>query len=64
MKYKIKLWYYRNFGILSEKDAIAIGLTPVRNIYGDEINRLNCRSIWMDSHYRIYRVKSLCKSID
>lgn len=45
MSDKIKLWYYRNFCILSEEEAVEIGLTTVRNIYGDEILHWNCRSL-------------------
>lgn len=34
-------------------------LTHVRNIYGDEINHLNCRSLWKDEKGRLYKVKQL-----
>ena len=61
MSDKIKLWYYRNFCILSEEEAVEIGLTPVRNVYGDEILHWNCRSLWKDEKGRIYRIKSLTR---
>lgn len=55
----MKKWYMRNFCIISNIKAIEMDLTHIENIYGDEINKLNCRSIWLDSKQRKYRVKNL-----
>ena len=56
---KLKLWYYRNFCIISNDKAKELGLCHVANVYGDWINILNCRSIWVDSDYKTYKVKGL-----
>ncbi|MFT6332969.1 MAG: hypothetical protein ACJAW3_001319 [Lentimonas sp.] len=56
---KLKKWYYRNFGTISQKQAESWGLKFYRNIYGDEINRLNCRSHWEDELGRLYSVIEL-----
>ena len=53
------LWYTRTFKIISQRQAEILGLTHARNIYGDEINYLNCRSIWKDSKGKEWRVKEL-----
>lgn len=56
---KIRMWYARWFKVIERKQAIEWGLTYQRSIYGDEINHMNCRSIWTDKLGRLYRVKSL-----
>ncbi|MCK9575717.1 MAG: hypothetical protein WC979_02300 [Candidatus Pacearchaeota archaeon] len=35
------------------------GLSFHRNIYGDEINHLNCRSLWKDSYGNFHKCKEL-----
>jgi hypothetical protein len=50
------LWYIRTFKIISNQKARELGLKHWRNVYGDEINRRNCRSIWFDNKQREYRV--------
>lgn len=55
----MKNWYIRNFCIIPNTKAIEMGLTHIENIYGDEINKLNCRSLWEDYCGRIYRVEDL-----
>ena len=55
----LKLWWYRNFVVISNQKAKEIGLIFWRNVYGDEINRRNCRSIWFDHKHREYRVRNL-----
>ena len=52
-------WYIRTFKVISKIEAEKRGLDFVGNVYGDEINRLNCRSIWRDSRMRRYRVTEL-----
>jgi hypothetical protein len=56
---KMKEWWIRTFKVISKEDAEKRGLNFVGNIYGDEINHLNCRSIWRDSKMRRYRVTEL-----
>jgi hypothetical protein len=55
----IKMWYARCFKVISREQAIEWRLTYQRGIFGDEINYLNCRSIWTDKKGRIYRVWSI-----
>ena len=59
MKRKLKMWFARWFLVITKDQAIEWGLTHSYNIYGDEINHLNCRSIWLDSKRRVYRVHEL-----
>ena len=56
----LKLFYYR-FKVISRLQALELGLDFRYNISGDLINRLNCRSIWVDSKGRTYRVRELIK---
>jgi hypothetical protein len=57
---ELKLFYYRNFKVLTKAQALEFDLDFRYNLYGDEINLWNCRSIWKDHKGRIYRVnKSL-----
>lgn len=56
---KIKMWYARWFKVIEREQAIEWGLTYQRGVYGDEINHINCRSIWTDKLGRLYRVRSL-----
>lgn len=56
---KIKLWWIRTFNVISTEQAIKMGLTWKRNVYGDEINLANCRSIWLDEKENSYRVAEL-----
>ena len=53
------MWFARWFQVISKDQAIEWGLTHSYNIYGDEINHINCRSIWLDSKRRVYRVEEL-----
>ena len=55
----LKMWYARWFKVIEREQAIKWGLTYQRGIYGDEINHINCRSIWTDKLGRLYRVRSL-----
>jgi hypothetical protein len=55
----MKEWWIRTFKVISKEDAKKRGLSFVGNVYGDEINQLNCRSIWRDSKIRTYRVSEL-----
>jgi len=55
----IKLWWISNFKVITITKAKELGLTWGRNVYGDEINHINCRSIWLDKKGRRYRVNML-----
>lgn len=53
------MWYARWFKVIEREQAIEWGLTYQRGVYGDEINHINCRSIWTDKLGRLYRVRTL-----
>lgn len=60
----IKKWFIRTFrGPISIEQANGMGLEFVRNVSGDEINQLGCRSLWKDSSGNTYRVKNLYDSV-
>ena len=56
---KIIMWFIRTFTVLPNEKAKALGLKHKCNIYGDLINKLNCRSIWIDEKGNEYRVEHL-----
>ena len=41
------------------QDAEKLKLKFVQNIYGDSINALDCRSIWIDEYGNEYRCQQL-----
>ena len=53
------LLYIRVFKVITQKKANQMEFVFYRNIYGDEINRINCRSLWQDYRGRLYRVYEL-----
>lgn len=53
---------FRPFKVITPEQALEYNLTFVRNVHGDEINHINCRSIWADKNGRTYRVESLYKN--
>lgn len=56
---RFSLWWIRIFKVISNQRAKELGLRHLRNVYGDEINHINCRSIWVDDKSRQYRVSHL-----
>jgi hypothetical protein len=56
---KLKLWWFRCFSVIDITLARKLNLEFKENIYGDEINHLNCRSIWADKKGRTFRVRQL-----
>jgi hypothetical protein len=38
-----------------------LGLHWKRNVFGDEINTRNCRSLWNDNYWNVYRCSELKK---
>lgn len=59
---KLKLWYYRNFKVISNEKAKELGLVFWENVYGDSINHYGCRSIWFDYRHKTYRVEGLVET--
>lgn len=56
---EVKLFWCRFFCVITKKEAEKLGLKHLRNVYGDEINALDCRSIWKDKKGRTYRIHEL-----
>lgn len=56
----IKKWFLRTFrGPITVTQAKSMGLEFVRNVSGDEINQMGCRSIWSDKGGNSYRVADM-----
>lgn len=55
----IRLWFKKEFGILTIEECKKLDLTHCHNIYGDRINHLNCRSIWRNEKGKSFRCHSL-----
>lgn len=51
--------YGQLFVKIDIEEAKERGFSFVGNVWGDGINKLNCRSIWRDSKNRLWRVKQL-----
>jgi hypothetical protein len=60
---KLRLWFKKEFGVLTMDECIKLGLEFCHNIYGDEINHINCRSIWRDKKGKSYRCESLVNDL-
>lgn len=56
---RFSLWRIRTFKVISSQRANELGLKWYRNVYGDEINHINCRSLWIDKKGRSYRISDL-----
>ena len=56
---KIKYWLRSFLKIKTVGDAKKMELKHFTNIHGDEINRINCRSIWEDEFGYQYRCDEL-----
>jgi len=57
---KSKYWA-RTFKVITISQAIDFDLSFKENIFGDLINKLNCRSVWVDDKGREYRVREVVK---
>ena len=56
IKRKLILFAVRSMRLLiSHYDALVLKLEFCRNVYGDEVNKLNCRSIYKDEHGNEYK---------
>lgn len=59
----IRKWFVCQFSIvISEKEARELNLKFDCNVYGDQINYWNCRSLWRDSKRNIYRIRELMEA--
>lgn len=61
--HNLYMWWVSQFVISTEK-AKKLGLKPYMNVYGDGINRLNCRSLWRDERDNRYRVHELVHNLN
>ena len=53
--------YRQLFISINIKEAKKRNFIFYRNVYGDEINHINCRSLWLDQKNRLWRVEQLNK---
>jgi len=54
------IYYFRSFKTLNTvAEAEKMKLYFRTNVYGDGINHLNCRSLWNDKYWNIYRCNEL-----
>jgi len=60
---RISYWFRSWKLIESVERAEKMGLKFHKNVYGDEINYVNCRSIWYDEYRNVYRCKTLNKEL-
>ena len=57
--YAVRDKYRQLFVSIDIEEAKERGFKFVGNVYGDEINHLNCRSIWVDKKNRAWCVEQL-----
>jgi len=57
--YAVRDKYRQLFISIDIEEAKERGFKFARNVYGDEINHLNCRSIWLDKKNRAWCVEQL-----
>ncbi|MGK0446560.1 MAG: hypothetical protein ACJA2M_000329 [Polaribacter sp.] len=57
--YSVRDKYRQLFISIDIEEARERGFSFIGNVWGDEINTLNCRSIWRDSKNRSWRVNQL-----
>lgn len=59
--YNVKslLWSIVGKKILNVETARKMGLTHYTNLYGDFINKYNCRSLWRDEFHNLYGCNEL-----
>lgn len=57
MRYELKMWWIRLFCVIpTTQDAIKLGLIHSMEVHDYSISLMNCRSLWLDSKGRCYRV--------
>lgn len=52
-------WISSFFKVKSVRCAFQLGLKWQRNVFGDQINQLDCRSLWIDKYGNEYRCDEL-----
>lgn len=52
---RIYRWFLHFRKVKTVKQAKEMGIIFWRNVYGDEINQRNCRSLWYDKYLNDYR---------
>jgi hypothetical protein len=57
--YAVRDKYRQLFVSIDIEEAKERGFKFARNVYGDEINKLDCRSIWVEKKNRAWRVEQL-----
>lgn len=57
--YRIIDKYRQLFVIIHIEEAKSRNFYFIRNVHGDEINAINCRSLWLDRKMRRWRVHEL-----
>jgi len=57
--FEVRDKYRQLFISIDAEEAQKRGFRFVTNIYGDRINQLNCRSLWIDHKNRTWRVEQL-----
>lgn len=56
---RIVCWFRSFRMVKTVKDAKEMKLHWIRNVHGDEINAINCRSLWNDDYMNRYRCEEL-----
>lgn len=56
---RIHYWFRAWKMVESAEKAKEMGLHWRRNVHGDEINHINCRSLWNDDYWNVYRCRTL-----
>lgn len=56
---EIKCWFRSFKHIKTVKDAQDMDLKWRFNIYGDNIKKWKCRSLWCDNYHNFYRCEEL-----
>jgi hypothetical protein len=56
---KVRLWFTKEFGVLTIEECEKLDLSHCHNVYGLSIEELNCRSIWRNKKGKSYRCDSL-----
>lgn len=56
---KVRLWFKKEFGVLSLEECEKLDLSHCHNVYGVRIDELNCRSIWRNKKGKSFRCDSL-----
>ncbi len=57
--YAVRDKYRQLFVSIDIEEAKERGFTFYRNVFGDEINHINYRSLWVDHKARTWRVEQL-----